>query len=122
MAHQQTSVAIQEPEKHGKHTQSEGLAKEHSPDSLANIKEKEYDDVDNIKYPEPWKYAKFFIGGYSQGRMIKFKNPGTMYKAINLFAGVAIMFYGYDQGVMSLVNLNPDYWNKSESLALIAET
>lgn len=23
--------------------------------------------------------------------------------------GFAIMFYGYDQGVMSLVNLNPDY-------------
>lgn len=24
-------------------------------------------------------------------------------------AGIAIMFYGYDQGVMSQVNLNPDY-------------
>lgn len=23
--------------------------------------------------------------------------------------GIAIMFYGYDQGVMSQVNLNPDY-------------
>ena len=52
------------------------------------------DDLDNIKYPEPWKYEKFFVGGYAQGRMLKFKNPKTMYTAINLFAGVAIMFYG----------------------------
>lgn len=35
-----------------------------------------------------------------------------MYTAINLFAGVAIMFYGYDQGVMSQVNLNENYWNE----------
>ncbi|KAL8894875.1 MAG: hypothetical protein Q9192_003993 [Flavoplaca navasiana] len=32
-----------------------------------------------------------------------------MYRAISLFAGVAIMFHGYDQGVMSQVNLNPHY-------------
>ena len=115
MPHQQNSVTISEPEKPGKHTHSDELAKEHSPDSSASEKEKEYDDVENITYPPPWKFEKFFIGGYSQGRMIKFKNSKTMYKAINLFAGVAIMFYGYDQGVMSLVNLNGDYWNKSES-------
>ena len=52
------------------------------------------DDVENINYPEPWKYEKFFVGGYAQGRMLKFKKPKTMYTAINLFAGVAIMFYG----------------------------
>ncbi|KAI9821106.1 MAG: hypothetical protein M1827_003840 [Pycnora praestabilis] len=62
-----------------------------------------------LDYPETWKYEKWFIGGYDQSRMLKFKSPNTMYKAINLFAGVAIMFYGYDQGVMSQVNLNPDY-------------
>ncbi|KAL9122578.1 MAG: hypothetical protein Q9187_000861, partial [Circinaria calcarea] len=67
------------------------------------------DDYSNVKYPEPWKYEKWFLGGYGQKRMLKFKKPKTMYYAINLFAGVAIMFYGYDQGVMSLVNLNPDY-------------
>ena len=55
------------------------------------------DDVDNLNYPEPWKWEKFFPGGYTQGRMVKFKTPKTMYTAINLFAGVAIMFYGYDQ-------------------------
>lgn len=69
---------------------------------------------DNINYPPPWKWERYFIGGYNQGRMFKFKNPKTMYKAINIFAGVAIMFYGYDQGVMSQVNLNEDYWNQSK--------
>lgn len=67
------------------------------------------DDLDNLNYPPAWKWEKYFIGGYSPGRMIKFKKPKSMYTAINLFAGVAIMFYGYDQGVMSQVNLNPDY-------------
>ena len=68
-------------------------------------------DIDNLQYPPPWKWEKLFPGGYSQGRMFKFKKSKNMYMAINLFAGVAIMFYGYDQGVMSQVNLNEDYWN-----------
>ena len=87
------------------------------------------EEFENLKYPEPWKFEMWFPGGYSQKRMLKFKNPKTMYYAINLFAGmyiditrsiqehvlttgalgIAIMFYGYDQGVMSQVNLNPDY-------------
>ena len=88
------------------------LKNDQSPDSVLHEKQHE-EDVDNINYPPPWKWERYFIGGYSQGRMLKFKNPKTMYKAINLFAGVAIMFYGYDQGVMSQVNLNEDYWNHS---------
>lgn len=79
-----------------------------SPECKHNHRE---DSVRSITYPPPWKYEKFFIGGYSQSRMFKFKKPKTMYTAINLFAGIAIMFYGYDQGVMSQVNLNEDYWN-----------
>lgn len=75
-----------------------------------DVKDENYDNID---YPPPWKWERFFLGGYSQSRMLKFKNPKTMYTAINLFAGVAIMFYGYDQGVMSQVNLNEDYWNHS---------
>ena len=67
----------------------------------------------DVNYPPPWKWEKFFVGGYDQSRMLRFKKPKTMYTAINLFAGVAIMFYGYDQGVMSQVNLNEDYWNYS---------
>ena len=75
---------------------------------------KHEENYDNIEYPPPWKWEKYFVGGYSQSRMFKFKNPNNMYKAINIFAGVAIMFYGYDQGVMSQVNLNEDYWNRSK--------
>ena len=91
--------------------------KERSPDSAAGVDEK--DDVDNIRYPEPWKWEKFFIGGRSPKTMLKFKNPKTMYRAINIFAGIAIMFYGYDQGVMSQVNLNEDYWDHSKDIPLI---
>ena len=81
---------------------------------------KDEDHVD-INYPPPWKWERYFVGGYSQSRMFKFKKPKTMYTAINLFAGVAIMFYGYDQGVMSQVNLNEDYWNHSEDTPILEE-
>lgn len=66
-----------------------------SPESPAGIQSEE-DDLDYSKYPAPWKWEKFLLGGYSQNRMLKFSKPKTMYLAINLFAGVAIMFYGYD--------------------------
>ncbi|OQD90879.1 hypothetical protein PENANT_c001G10884 [Penicillium antarcticum] len=66
-------------------------------------------EYSHIKYPEPWRYEHWIPGGYSQSRMLRFKNPSTMYKAINFFACVAICFYGYDQGVMSMVNFNHDY-------------
>ena len=48
---------------------------------------KDHDAYEGIDFPKPWKFEKFFIGGYTQERMIKTKNPQTMYKAINLFAG-----------------------------------
>lgn len=57
-----------------------------------NQHSKNGEDYENIKYPEPWKYEKFFIGGYKQNRMLKFKKPKTMYTAINLFAGESIDF------------------------------
>ncbi|KAJ5295707.1 hypothetical protein N7508_010528 [Penicillium antarcticum] len=66
-------------------------------------------EYSHIKNPEPWRYEHWIPGGYSQSRMLRFKNPSTMYKAINFFACVAICFYGYDQGVMSMVNFNHDY-------------
>lgn len=52
--------------------------------------------ANNIQYPEPWKYKKFFVGGYSQSRMLKFKKPKSMYTAINLFAGEAFCFTADD--------------------------
>lgn len=51
------------------------------------------EEYENIQYPPPWKWEKFFIGGYNQSRMMKFKNPRSMYITINLFAGLAIMFW-----------------------------
>jgi hypothetical protein len=38
-------------------------------------------------HTEPWRFESFIPGGYSQPRMLRFKNPSTMYKVINLFAG-----------------------------------
>ncbi|KAJ6156648.1 hypothetical protein N7497_005533 [Penicillium chrysogenum] len=66
-------------------------------------------EYSHLNHPEPWRFEHWIPGGYSQSRMIRFKNPSTTYKAINFFAGTAICFYGYDQGVMSMVNLNHDY-------------
>ncbi|KAK5806824.1 hypothetical protein VI817_001082 [Penicillium citrinum] len=66
-------------------------------------------EISHAIYPETWRFENWIPGGYSQSRMLKCKNPSTMCKTINLFAGIAICFYGYDQGVMSMVNLNPDY-------------
>ncbi|KZP06847.1 hypothetical protein FIBSPDRAFT_763696 [Athelia psychrophila] len=67
-------------------------------------------DSDVQPLPE-WWVAKY-LPGYSPGRMLKFKSAKTYYWAINMLAGLAILFYGYDQGVMSLVNLNEDYLTK----------
>lgn len=58
---------------------SEKLSKDH------NLKDE--DDYDNLNYPPAWKFEKWFVGGYNQSRMLKFKKPKTMYTAINLFAG-----------------------------------
>ena len=65
---------------------------------------KHEDDYSGLKYPEPWKFEKFFVGGYSHKRMIKFKNPKTMYKAINLFAG---MSYGSLESLSDRLTLVP---------------
>ena len=48
------------------------------------------DEYDNLNYPPAWKYEKYFVGGYNQKRMLKFKKPKSMYTAINLFAGNSI--------------------------------
>lgn len=58
--------------------------------------------------PPEWKYAKFFPGGYSPSRQVPFKGQNMSW-AVNIVAGIAIMFYGFDQGVMSGVNNTIDY-------------
>ena len=102
-----SSSDTQIPKEAQEHTEAKSSAGPPANDA----KDESYND---INYPPAWKWERWFIGGYKQSRMFKFKNPKTMYTAINLFAGVAIMFYGYDQGVMSQVNLNKDYWNHSK--------
>ena len=57
------------------------------PSRTKDIYYKEEDSYENLNYPPPWKYERWFIGGYNQSRMLKFKKPKTMYTAINLFAG-----------------------------------
>ena len=54
------------------------------------------------------KYAAYIPGGYSPSRCISLKGKPMMY-AILLLAGSAILFFGYDAGIMALVNTNPDY-------------
>ena len=101
-----------------KETRGDGQVKPSAGSPANDAKDEDYS---NINYPPPWKWERFFLGGYSQSRMLKFKNSRTMYTAINLFAGVAIMFYGYDQGVMSQVNLNEDYWNHSVHAPIVGD-
>jgi hypothetical protein len=44
-------------------------------------------EYSHLNHPEPWRFEHWIPGGYSQSRMIRFKNPSTTYKAINFFAG-----------------------------------
>lgn len=54
------------------------------------------------------EYSKYIPGGYSPTRCLKLKGRPMMY-AILVLAGCSILFFGYDAGVMALVNTNPDY-------------
>jgi hypothetical protein len=52
--------------------------------------------------------SKYIPGGYSPSRCLKLSGKPMMYAILSL-AGCAIMFFGYDASVMSLVNTNKDY-------------
>lgn len=86
-----------------------------SPEKSTDAKSNHYEETPSpspspsAPGPTAWQFETGIPGGYKQSGMLRFQNPSTMYKMINLFAGIAICFYGYDQGVMSLVNQNPDY-------------
>lgn len=81
-----------------------------SPEKSTDAKSNHYEETPSpspsAPGPTAWQFETGIPGGYKQSRMLRFQNPSTMYKMINLFAGIAICFYGYDQGVMSLVNQN----------------
>ncbi|KAH8797740.1 low-affinity glucose transporter HXT3 [Xylogone sp. PMI_703] len=59
-------------------------------------------------YEPESKYAAYIPGGYSPGRCLKLSGRRMIYAILSL-AGCAIMFFGYDASVMSLVNTNSDY-------------
>ncbi|WVW79773.1 hypothetical protein I302_101743 [Kwoniella bestiolae CBS 10118] len=58
--------------------------------------------------PEPVTWAKYFPGGYNANLQIPLRGKKMMY-AIQAIGGLAILFYGYDQGVMSGVVINPQF-------------
>lgn len=44
-------------------------------------------EYSHIAHPEPWPFESWIPGGYSRSRMLRSKNPSTMYRVINLSAG-----------------------------------
>lgn len=40
-----------------------------------------------IVHPEPSLFESWIPGGYNQSRMLRFKNPMTLYRVLNFFAG-----------------------------------
>ena len=53
----------------------------------------------NASTPKPWPFENWIPGGYSRSRMLRFKSPSTMYRVINLFAGM----YGSAGGSVCLM-------------------
>ncbi|WVQ94445.1 hypothetical protein IAU59_001524 [Kwoniella sp. CBS 9459] len=64
--------------------------------------------IPSLPAPAKAEWAKFFPGGYDSKYQIPLKGKGMMY-AIQAIGGLAILFYGYDQGVMSGVVINDDF-------------
>jgi hypothetical protein len=69
-------------------TQDTGEKSEKSENNKDVPPDAEYSHID---HPEPWRFEHWIPGGYSQSRMLRFKNPSTMYKAINFFAGMGLV-------------------------------
>jgi hypothetical protein len=61
-----------------------------------------------LTFPAESRLAKYIPGGYSPKRCLKYRGRPMMYLVL-LFAGVSILFFGYDASVMSQVNTNQDY-------------
>jgi hypothetical protein len=53
-------------------------------------------------------FSKYIPGEYSPSRCLKLSGKPMMYAILSL-AGYAIMLFGYDASVMSLVNTNKGY-------------
>ena len=64
--------------------------------------------VPSTPAPPPVKWARFFPGGYNPKYQIPLMGKKMMI-AIQAIGGLAILFYGYDQGVMSGVVNNEQF-------------
>lgn len=60
------------------------------------------------------KYSAYIPGGYCPSRCITLKGRPMMF-AILALAGCSILFFGYDAGIMALVNSNPNYLRYMEA-------
>ncbi|KAK8861342.1 hypothetical protein IAR55_002161 [Kwoniella newhampshirensis] len=64
--------------------------------------------VPSLPAPSPVKWARFFPGGYNPSLQLPLRGKKMMW-SIQAIGGLAIMFYGYDQGVMSGVVNNDQF-------------
>ncbi len=67
-------------------------------------------EIDSFDFPELLEpfWSKFLPPIYNEKRVIKL-SAFQMKWAVQVVAGIAVMFFGYDQGVMSGVNESKDY-------------
>lgn len=49
-------------------------------------KDEDY-EYSHIPHPESSPFESWIPGGYNQSKMLRFKNPATMYRILSLFAG-----------------------------------
>ncbi|GAC94853.1 sugar transporter [Pseudozyma hubeiensis SY62] len=84
------------------------LTKETSPtDVFKTTTLHKIDTSDFPELPEPW-WSKYLLNPYNEKRVLNL-SAFQMKWAVQIVAGVAILFFGYDQGVMSSVNESKDY-------------
>ncbi|WWD16756.1 hypothetical protein CI109_101188 [Kwoniella shandongensis] len=64
--------------------------------------------IPSLPAPPPVQWARYFPGGYDPSYQLPIKGKKMMW-AIQAIGGLAILFYGYDQGVMSGVVNNDQF-------------
>lgn len=86
MAELNATDSAVKPSSHPDSATGKATVEHESPDRLSKD-----DNIGDLEYPPPWRWENYFPGGYTPKRMMKIRNPKNMYRAINLFAGLAIM-------------------------------
>lgn len=83
------------------------LSKDGTPDLYKTSSLREVDSSDFPELAEPF-WSKFIPPIYNEKRVLKL-TAFQMTWAVQMVAGIAVMFFGFDQGVMSGVNESKDY-------------